>query len=114
MIGSVIWKYHDKMGHLGVEKLGELIKRQFYFSKMRERLKAHIEECMVCVAYNPNPIRKEVLLQKIDMGKGPFLNGSHRPFRAVGYDEREKRILTGGSRCFHQVHKNVSNKNDKQ
>lgn len=49
MVQSVINKFHHEMGHFGVDKVCGLIRRTYWFPKMREQVQDHIKSCVTCV-----------------------------------------------------------------
>lgn len=69
---SVIFKNHNEIGHFGVDKVCEVIRRLFYFPKMREKVLKHIRNCVVCIAYNPKVRVDRMKLHNIDKGNTPF------------------------------------------
>ena len=38
MVDRVIYKYHDEMGHVGIDKTVDLIAKTYWFPKMREKV----------------------------------------------------------------------------
>ena len=46
--------YHDKMGHFGVEKTLDVMKKYFWFTGMRKYIQQYIRSCMQCL-YNKQP-----------------------------------------------------------
>ncbi|XP_058827253.1 uncharacterized protein LOC131687215 [Topomyia yanbarensis] len=72
MIPSVINKFHNQMGHFGVDKVCELIKRTYWFPKMRERVQQHAKSCVTCIAYNPRNKRFDGNLHDVEKPKVPF------------------------------------------
>lgn len=72
MVPSVINKFHNQMGHFGVDKVCELIKRVYWFPRMRDHVQQHAKSCITCIAYNPKNKRFDGNLQDIDKPKVPF------------------------------------------
>lgn len=104
LVESVIWNYHNNLGHLGCDKVAELIKRQFYFSKMRERLIKHAEECIICIAYNSKPVKKEVLLNSVEKGNEPFQTIHLDHLGPLEVTRKKKCSHVGYSRCLYKVY----------
>lgn len=72
MIDSVLFRFHDSLGHFGIDKVCEMIRRSFYFPNMRQEVADHIKKCVTCVVYNP-PLRKyDGFLHLPDKGKVPW------------------------------------------
>lgn len=72
MVPSVINKFHNQMGHFGVDKVCGLIKRVYWFPKMRERVMDHNKSCITCIAYNPKNKRYDGELTMVEKPKLPF------------------------------------------
>lgn len=69
---SVIYKFHDSLGHFGKDKVMQMIKRAFWFPKMAEKVLAHTKKCISCIMYNPKARKTDGELQNIDKGNRPF------------------------------------------
>lgn len=69
---NVLYKYHDEMGHLGLDKTYELITRTYWFPGLRGKIKSHISNCLRCIEYNPKSGKKEGILHSIPKGNLPF------------------------------------------
>lgn len=69
---NIIRSYHDDVGHVGIDKTYKLIKRLYYFPKMKEKIKQHISICLKCIVYQAKDGRKEGSLHNIDKGTKPF------------------------------------------
>lgn len=72
MIPSVINKFHNEMGHFGVDKVCGLIKRTYWFPKMREQVLDHCKRCITCIAYNPRNKRFDGNLNVVEKPNVPF------------------------------------------
>lgn len=68
----MLYKYHDKMGHFGVEKTVHVIKQNYWFPKLKEKVESHVRNCLKCIAYSPVSGRKEGYLHSIPKGNVPF------------------------------------------
>lgn len=69
---SVIFRYHDSMGHFGVDKVCSEIKRLFWFPQMKAKVLEHGRTCVTCVTFNPKAKKYDGYLQTIDKGTVPF------------------------------------------
>lgn len=69
---SVIYRFHDSLGHFGKDKVLHLIKRSFWFPKMAEKVLAHTKKCISCIMFNPKFRKADGELQSIDKGNRPF------------------------------------------
>lgn len=49
----MLFRYHDQMGHLGVEKTVGMILQNYWFPNLMTKLKEHIANCLKCIAYSP-------------------------------------------------------------
>lgn len=72
MQSSILKKYHDEVGHTGVDKVFEMITRVYWFPELRLKIKSHIDNCLKCITFNPKSGRKEGFLHPIDKGIVPF------------------------------------------
>ena len=52
---KVIEQHHDNAlaGHFGIDKMVELISRNYYFSQMRQKVEKHIRQCEQCQKSKP-------------------------------------------------------------
>lgn len=69
---NVIRTCHDDVGHVGVDKTQDLIKRTYWFPKMRQLIRDHIANSLKCIIYSPIENRHREFLQNIDKGSHPF------------------------------------------
>lgn len=69
---AVTHMYHNEMGHLGIDKTINLITRTYWFPKMKENVKKHINNCLKCIEYNPKSGKAEGFLHNIPKGSQPF------------------------------------------
>ncbi|XP_062707754.1 uncharacterized protein LOC109406092 isoform X1 [Aedes albopictus] len=72
MVPSVINKFHNDMGHFGVDKVCGLIKRTYWFPRMREQVQDHAKCCISCIAFNPRNKRYDGELFSVEKPKVPF------------------------------------------
>jgi len=69
---NVIRKYHDEMGHLGVDKTISTILHNYWFPNLKQKVENHIRNCLNCLSYSPTAGRREGALHSINKGKLPF------------------------------------------
>lgn len=72
MEANIMYKYHDELGHLAIDKTLTNIQRTYWFPKMKQKLERHIRNCLKCISYSPNAGKKEGMLHSIPKGKLPF------------------------------------------
>lgn len=72
MESHILYKYHDELGHTGVDKVCEMISKNYWFPKLRSKVETHIANCLKCIAYSPKYGKKEGLLQAIPQEHQPF------------------------------------------
>ena len=58
----VYLELHEKMGHLGVEKVTELAQKRFYWPAMRKDIKVFIQKCRCVLSKAPNVKEKAKLV----------------------------------------------------
>lgn len=68
---NVIRTCHDDVGHVGIDKTVELIKRFYWFPKLKLEVVNHIQNCLKCIEFSPNDQKRSVL-HNIDKGTKPF------------------------------------------
>jgi len=72
MEGHILRKYHDELGHFGLEKTYNVIEKTYWFPQMRTKIKDHINNCLKCIAFSPSTGRSEGFLHPIPKGILPF------------------------------------------
>lgn len=72
MEASVMYKYHNELGHFGVDKVADMIMRNFYIPNLTEKLKKHISECITCISYNPKQRKTDGFLHIYEKPDKPF------------------------------------------
>lgn len=60
------------MGHVGIDKMTELILRGYWFPKVRAKAAGHIENCMNCIVYSSKHGKEEGFLHSIPKSNRPF------------------------------------------
>ncbi|XP_076660149.1 uncharacterized protein LOC143363456 [Halictus rubicundus] len=69
---SIMYKYHNEMGHVGIEKTVRNITDSYWFPDMKSKIEKHIRGCLKCIAYTPNCGKLEGTLHCIPKGDKPF------------------------------------------
>lgn len=69
----IIRKYHDELGHLGIEKTSDIILKNYWFPNLRSKVKTHIANCLKCIAFFPSEGRGEGFLNAIPKRETPFI-----------------------------------------
>lgn len=69
----VIQKYHDDLGHFGIEKTCDIISKNYWFPNLRDKVKIYIANCLKCIAFSPSVGRGEGFLNVIPKGNAPFV-----------------------------------------
>lgn len=69
---QILHKYHDDMGHLGVDKCIPTMMVTYWFPKMRQKMKEHISNCLKCIIFSPDGNKREMTLHPIPKGNVPF------------------------------------------
>lgn len=72
MINNVIRTCHDDIGHLGINKVIDLITRNYWFADMKNTVAKYIQNCLKCIVYSPNYGKGEGFLHPIPKGNVPF------------------------------------------
>lgn len=72
MEGSILRAYHDSMGHLGSDKVSDIILRSYWFPKLRKKVRIHIDNCLKCIVFSSKGGKHEGLLHSIPKGNIPF------------------------------------------
>ncbi|CAK9816459.1 Pro-Pol polyprotein [Anthophora plagiata] len=70
---SILQKYHNEMGHVGLEKTIANIMNTYWFPNIREKVKNHIKGCLKCIAFSPNSGRLEGMLHEVPKDDKPFM-----------------------------------------
>jgi len=79
MESHILFRYHNKMGHVGTGKMIDGIRRTYWFPQIREKCEEHIRNCLKCISFAPISGRGEGYLNSIPKGTVPF--ETHRPLR---------------------------------
>ena len=90
---QVLNKYHDQMGHLGIEKTFETILKSYWFPCMKQKIKNYISNCLKCIAFSPLTGKKEGYLHSIPKGQIPFETYHIDHYGPIDKDRLTKRYL---------------------
>ncbi|XP_076660976.1 uncharacterized protein LOC143364587 [Halictus rubicundus] len=73
---SIMYKYHNEMGHVGIEKTVRNITDSYWFPDMKSKIEKHIRGCLKCIAYTPNcgKVKDKVLIRNYDCTPGVSTN----------------------------------------
>lgn len=72
MQNGVMVKMHDQLGHFGVKKTVNNIKRYFHFAGMTAKVEAYIKGCLMCLQYNSKVHKKEHYMHLIEREPKPL------------------------------------------
>ena len=86
LVQRVIKLFHDNRGHQGISRTINMVKRHFWFRKMREQVNAYVNNCLLCCQHVTHRIKYE----------SKHLPIPNRPFNGICLDcigplERSKR-----------------------
>lgn len=68
----IICKYHEEMGHLGIEKTVFTIMHNYWFPNLKQKVEKYIRNCLKCLSFSPTTGRREGSLHSINKGNLPF------------------------------------------
>lgn len=68
---NIIQKIHEKIGHLGVNKCYDQMRRYYWFPSMKEKIQKYIESCLKCIMHSEPP-RVTRTLHMIPKAAVPF------------------------------------------
>lgn len=69
---NVIRTSHDDVGHLGTDKVYDLIIKAYWFPGLRKKIRDHIRNCLQCIQFSPNSGKIEGTLHSIPKVNVPF------------------------------------------
>jgi len=69
---QVLHKYHDGMGHFGIEKTFDNVIKSYWFPDMKQKIKEYISNCLKCISFAPSVGKQEGYLHCIPKGQLPF------------------------------------------
>ncbi|CAH2093270.1 unnamed protein product [Euphydryas editha] len=74
--GPARWKivqmHHDEIGHVGLKRCTDLIKKEFWFPKMTRFIRKYVTSCLHCAYGKGEHGKKEGMLHPIPKPKEPF------------------------------------------
>ena len=59
LVQRVIKIFHDNRGHQGISQTINMMKRRFWFRKMREQVNAYVNKCLLCCQHATHKIKYE-------------------------------------------------------
>ena len=59
LVQRVIKIFHDNQGHQGISRTINMMKRQFWFRKMREQVNTYVNKCLLCCQHATHIIKYE-------------------------------------------------------
>jgi len=69
---NIIYKYHNQMSHVGIEKTVRNILNSYWFSEMKAKVERHIRNCLKCIAFTPSSGKSEEFLPNLPKGDKSF------------------------------------------
>ncbi|CAJ0965986.1 unnamed protein product [Ranitomeya imitator] len=63
---------HESLGHLGQQKLLDILREKFYWEKMEETVQSIVQSCLICAQINPRPKGQKPPLLRIAPADGPW------------------------------------------
>lgn len=55
----VLFRNHNEMDHVGINKMIEIIRRTYWFSWIREQCEDHVHNCLKCISFAPASGKRE-------------------------------------------------------
>ena len=95
LVQRVIKIFHDNRGHQGISRTINMMKRHFWFRKMREQVNAYVNKCLLCCQHATHKMKYE----------SKHLPIPNKPFDSICLDcvgplERSKRNFKGILTCI--------------
>lgn len=69
---NIIRLCHDEYGHAGLDKVSEILTRNYWFPNVRGEVRNYIDNCLKCIVYSPMSGKTEGFLHPIPKGNMPF------------------------------------------
>ena len=60
MESLVLYRYHDEMGHVGIDKMMDLISGSYWFLHMKGKATKNFRNCLRCISNSDNHEKEEV------------------------------------------------------
>ena len=76
LVHRIIRIFHDNRGHQGISRTINMIKRRFWFRRMREQVNLHVNNCLTCCQHTTHKVKYE----------SKHLPIPHRPFDGICLD----------------------------
>ena len=76
LVHRVIKIFHDNRGHQGILRTVNMIKRRFWFRRMREQVNLYLNNCLICCQHTTHKVKYE----------SKHLPIPHRPFNGICLD----------------------------
>lgn len=84
---------HNDFGHLGVEKTHDVLKTNFWFPEMKTKVKAHIQNCIKCLAFSKGARKREGIMYSIPKENVPFITVHVDHFGPVDSTQASKKYV---------------------
>lgn len=72
MENHILYKYHNEMGHMGINKVIDLIGKTYWFPQIRGKVEDHINNCLQCISYSAKSGKAEGEIHNIPKSNVPF------------------------------------------
>lgn len=69
---NILYKYHDEMGHIGIDKVCEIVQRHYWFPNLKKKVTTHVRNCLKCIAFSPTSGKVERKLHGESKEGTPF------------------------------------------
>ena len=76
LVHQIIKIFHDNRGHQGILRTVNMIKRRFWFRRLREQVNLHMSNCLICCQHTIHKVKYE----------SKHLPIPHRPFSGICVD----------------------------
>jgi len=93
MESHVLYKYHNEMGHIGLEKMHDVISKTYWFPNVRKKCEEHIKNCLECIAFSEKSGKCEGLINSIPKGNVPFETLHIDHYGPIDKEKTKKHVL---------------------
>jgi len=69
----VLFRYHNKMGHVGTNKMIENIRATYWFPNIRQKYEEHVRHCLKCILFSPGSGKAEYVTFYNILGKAEYV-----------------------------------------
>ena len=59
LVHQIIKIFHDNRGHQGILRTVNMIKRRFWFRRLREQVNLHVNNCLICCQHTTHKVKYE-------------------------------------------------------